>query len=76
MISDERRDRFWDVTCSFYGAMWIGFALTVSMLVLSVFSYVYVDQSTGSYTIVRVNLLILTLLLLGLAFLLRRCSDR
>jgi NADH:ubiquinone oxidoreductase subunit 3 (subunit A) len=76
MISDERRDRFWEVICSFYGFMWLGLALTVSMLVLSLFSYAYVDESTGSSIIARVNLVVLAFLLVGFLYPIRRCHDR
>jgi hypothetical protein len=76
MISDKRRDRFWEVICSFYGFMWLGLALTVSMLVLSLFSFVYVDESTGSSIIAQVNLVIHILLLTGLLYPIFRCRDR
>lgn len=75
MISDERRDRFWEVICSFYGIMWLGLSLTVSMFALSLFSYAHV-RSTGSSIIVQVNLVVLTLLLFGFLLPIRRCHDR
>jgi hypothetical protein len=56
--------------------MWLGLALTVSMLVLSLFWYVYVDESTGSSIIARVNLVVLTLLLIGFLYPIFRCRDR
>lgn len=71
---DDRRKRFWEIICGFSGALWLGFALTVSLLVLSLFSYVFASGETASYVILQIDLVLLTVALVGFSVLLYRCN--
>lgn len=70
------RERFWDVICVFSGHAYVLFAVSVSLLLLTVFSLYNVDPGTSAYLLSQISLVILACNVLVLTWIIRRCRSR
>jgi hypothetical protein len=69
------RERFWEMVCSAYGIIRLGFSLTVVMFLLSLFSFLYVEPGSATYAILQVDLVLLAVSFVVLSIPLYRCRS-
>lgn len=74
-IKSGREEGILDIICAFDRALWTIFTLTVLMLVLSSFSFLFLNRSSGSYTILLVDVALLTMTLAGVLIVLYLCNN-
>lgn len=70
------RERFGNLICSFQPQIFYVFVIESILLVLSLFSLLYVRPNTSSYTILQVDLILLGVTLPFFGLILYTCSRR
>ena len=74
--STERRAEFWETICHLRSAIRLGFSLAVTLFVLTLFSFLFIPPESATYVVLQMNLVVLTVTLVGLAVPLYRCGER
>jgi len=64
MDDPSYRDLLWEITCSFPQLLGMSIALSSTLLLLSVYSYLNLDPDQLGYTIARIDIVLLTVFLL------------
>jgi hypothetical protein len=72
-MSDDPRERFWEVTCTLTPVLYFGLVMTVCLLLLSLASLALVPSSAAARTINLVNIIISVSLLAVVLFTIRTC---
>jgi|GEM_PF-4058497 len=72
----DRIRKFWDAICDFQQLLWTAFTLTVILLILGAFSFLFVDRNSGSYVLLQIDMVILMVTIVGIAYPLYRCQHR
>lgn len=74
-MSEDPRERFWEITCTLTPVLYFGLVMTTCLLLLSLASFALVPSSVASRTINLINLVISVSLLAVVLFMVRTCRD-
>lgn len=74
-MSDDPRERFWEVTCTLTPALYFGLVMTIALLLLSLVSFALVPPSAAAKTINLVNVVVSVSLLVVVLWMIRTCRD-
>jgi len=74
-MSNDPRERFWEITCTLTPALYFGLVMTICLLLLSLVSFALVPPSAAARTINLINLIISVSLLIAVFFMIRTCRD-
>lgn len=66
-------DLLWEVACSFPQVLGMSLALGGTLLALSVYSYLHLEPGELGYTVVRIDIAILSVFLLVVVYAFARC---
>lgn len=71
-----RGDRFWDVICLFGPFAYVLFALSTGLLFLTIFGWINGPSAPSSRHLTRLNFVVLSINVVVLFFIIRRCRSR
>jgi hypothetical protein len=76
MVANSFRENFWERVCGLYDIFVMGALVTIVLLALSLVIYILIEGRGATYTIIQVNIIMLTGLLIGLSIPIYYCRNK